>query len=167
MELSQGGAQGIDGCGSDEQEGGHQGKDTLQHQRHHGHHTAGDGEISQLHPRCMVQKRIHQAHGTDQGQHHPQLIKTGSHRNPRRLEQQNRIQHHHHQPGEIIFWKRYHRGNVANRHQQLAQRVQPVDRGILRRQGIHLPQLAAGLGQFIHRKSSFQKQSEAPNRHLR
>ena len=94
----------------------------------------------------MVQKGIGKPHGADQRQHHPQLVKAQAHRNPRRLKQQHRVQHHNHKPGKIIFGKGYPSDDIENRYQQLAQGIQPVDRGISCGQGVHLPQFMLGLG---------------------
>ena len=89
----------------------------------------------------MIQKWIHQPHGAHQRQDNAQLMKTQPHRNPRRLKQQHRVEHHHHQGGQVVLGKGYHRRDIENRHQKLTQGIQPVHRGVPRSQLIHFPQL--------------------------
>ena len=103
MEPPQSGAEGVDGGGGNQQEGCHQGEDALEHQRHHGHHAAGDHQAAQPHQGRVVQERVHQSHGTHQRQDDAQLVKTQAHGNPRRLKHQHRVEHHHHQGGQVIF----------------------------------------------------------------
>ena len=150
MEPAQSGTEGVDGGGRNEQKGGHQREKALEHQRYHGNYTAGHGNGSQLQQGSVVQKGIGKAHGADQGQHDAQLVKAEAYRDSGHLKHNDGIEHHHYQPGKIVFGKGDDHTDVEDRGKKLAQWVQGVNGRVLCRQSIHFPKLGLGMKEFVH-----------------
>ena len=154
MEPSQRRADPVNGGGGNEQEGGHERKDALEHQRRHGNQAPGDGHRPDIQQNLPVQKGIYNAHGAHQRQHQTQLIKAGGNRNLRDLVEDHGVQHQNHQSRQVILGKGHHGKNIQNGDGQLRQGVQPMDGGSALCQLIHFPELRLGLCQLVHRKSS-------------
>ena len=105
-----------------------QGEDALAHQGQHGDDTAGERHAAQPEQRRPVQKRIGDADGQQQGQEIAHFIKALPHAQSAELEEDHRVQRHHRQGAQAVFWKRDRQADIEDRHKQLCCRVQLVSR---------------------------------------
>ena len=150
VQLPQRAADRFDGRRRHEKKRRKQAQDALEHQRQHRHHAARHADAAHRKKDLPVKDRIEKPHRAHERQDDAQLVKARAHGDPRELIARDGEQCHPDERRQMVFGERDGHRDIKDRHEQLTQGTQPVQKRIARGQLIHRAQLQSGLFGLIH-----------------